>query len=220
FTRAIELDPKFAPAWRNRGAAYCDHLGQPARAVTDFSRAIELEPKDAKTWHSRGIAYSKLCQHDKAVADYTKAIKLNPKYVSAWYNRGRAYASLGQYDKARADYQTVLKLAPAHAGAHDALAWLLATCPDAKLRDAGQAVELAKKAMQLAPQNGSYWQTLGVARYRAGDWKSAVAALNKSMELQKGGGAVDRLFLAMAHQKLGNHGQARQAYDQAVQWLE
>src|SRR5262245_62722281 len=41
----------------------------------------------------------------------------------------------------------LLKLAPANAEAHGFLAWLLATCPDAKLWAPVRAVELARKAV-------------------------------------------------------------------------
>src|SRR5262249_31312816 len=109
---------------------------------------------------------------------------------------------------------------PDHTGAHNNLAWLLATCPDAKLRDPDQAVKLAKKAVKLAPKVGAHWNTLGVAHYRAGDWKGAVGALDKAVELGRGGDAVDHLFLAMAHWKLGNHEEARKAHKLAVTWLE
>jgi tetratricopeptide (TPR) repeat protein len=61
---------------------------------------------------------------------------------------------------------------------------------------------------------------LGVARYRAGHWKAAVQALEQSQKLREGGDAFDWLFLAMAHQKLGDADQARKCYTQAVQWLE
>ena len=113
---------------------------------------------------------------------------------------------------------TFLKLEPANAYFHNHLAWLLATYPDAKLRDPQQAVKLASKAVQLAPKEGGYWNTLGVAHYRADDWKAAVAALNKSVE-RKGGDASAWLFLAMAHHKLGNHDEGRKRYDQAVEWM-
>jgi DNA-directed RNA polymerase specialized sigma24 family protein len=66
------------------------------------------------------------------------------------------------------------------------MAWLLATCPDLKLPDAGRAVEALKKALQRSRQNGTCWAFLGMAHYRAGDWKAAVPALDKSMELGRG----------------------------------
>jgi serine/threonine protein kinase/Flp pilus assembly protein TadD len=100
------------------------------------------------------------------------------------------------------------------------LAWLLTTRPEANVRDPDRAVNLAKRAAGLAPEEGSVWKTLGVAHYRAGDWKAAVAALDKFLELRKGADAAVQLFLAMAHRKLGDHDEARKAYEQAVEWLE
>jgi tetratricopeptide (TPR) repeat protein len=100
------------------------------------------------------------------------------------------------------------------------VAWFFATCPEAKVRDPAEAVRLAKKAVELAPWEAGYWNTLGVAQYRAADWKAAVAALDKSVQMGKGGDAADWVFLAMAHCKLGNRAEARKWYDRAVTWLE
>jgi tetratricopeptide (TPR) repeat protein/serine/threonine protein kinase len=219
FTQAIELNPKLVKAWFGRGLA-SHNLGQYAEAVDDYSRAIDLDPKYANAWFNRGLVYDRLSQYDKAVADFTQAIELDPQFARPVYNRGIAYARLGQYDKATDDYETFLKLAPTNAGVHNSLAWLLATSPNAKRLDPDRAVRLARKAVQLAPKAGTYWRTLGVAHYRAGDWKAAVAALDKSVELRGGMDASDRLFLAMAYRKLGKHDESREAYNQALQWLE
>jgi serine/threonine protein kinase/WD40 repeat protein len=101
-------------------------------------------------------------------------------------------------------------------------AWVLATNPEAKLRDPDRAVELAQKAVDLCPKQAMYWNTLGVAHYRAGHWKDAITALTKSMELRKG--AMESSFgtfsLAMAHWRLDEKEMARQWYDRAVQWME
>jgi tetratricopeptide (TPR) repeat protein len=219
-SRAIELDPKLVRAWTNRGLAYYQ-LGQPDKAVADLSRAIELDPKYAAAWVTRGNVYCDcLGQPDKAVADYSRAIELDPKLVPAWLNRGNAYGKLGQYDKAIADYETAIKLAPTDARAHNALAWLLATCPDPKLRDPKRAVENGKKAVQLAPRDGNNWGTLGAAHYRAGQWKEAIAALDESRSLKPGWDAHAWFFLAMAHRKLGHDDESRKAFDQAILWLE
>jgi tetratricopeptide (TPR) repeat protein len=219
FSRAIELDPKNVNALISRGRAYSE-LDQLAKAVVDFSSAIQLAPEFPFAWYNRGNAYLRFGEWDKAVADYSRAIELAPNYAFAWYTRGLAYSKSGQWDKAVADFSRAIELAPKDARNHNALAWLLATCPDEKRRDPDRAVELAKKAVLLAPQAGGFWNTLGAAHYRAGDWKAAAAALEKSMELQKGGDASDWLFLAMAHEKLGRHDEARKYYDRAVEWME
>jgi tetratricopeptide (TPR) repeat protein len=66
--------------------------------------------------------------------------------------RGNAYNGLHQHDKAIADYSKAIELDPKNAGARNALAWLLATCPEAKFWDASKAVAHAKKAVELAPR--------------------------------------------------------------------
>src|SRR5262249_34692108 len=115
--------------------------------------------------------------------------------------------------------EAALAKSPANAGVHNQFAWMLANCPEIKLRDPKRAVELATKAVQLAPKVGGYWNTLGVAHYRAGDSKAALTSFDKSTQ-QRPGDAFDYFFLAMAHKKLGHDDEARKYYDQAIQWLE
>jgi serine/threonine protein kinase len=102
----------------------------------------------------------------------------------------------------------------------NSLAWLYADCPVLKLRNPIEAVTLAKKAVSLAPLAGSYWNTLGVAQYRAGDWSASIAALRQSMDKSKGGSAYDWFFLSMACHRLGQDEKARRWYDKAIAWME
>ncbi len=78
---------------------------------------------------------------------------------------------------------------------------------------------LATQAVELEPTSGIYWNTLGVAHYRAANWKGAVAALEKSMELRYGGDSFDWFFLAMAHSQLDDKALARNWYRAAVLWM-
>jgi superkiller protein 3 len=157
---------------------------------------------------------------DKAIVEFKKAIELDPKHSRAHNNLGNALHDQGKVDEAVAAYQKALAIEPQDALGHNELAWLLATCPNAKFHDAKRAVELAMRAVELKPQEGTCWNTLGVAHYRAGNWKDAVAGLEKSMELRKGGDAYDWFFLAMADWQLGRKKQARKWYDQAVAWAD
>ena len=126
----------------------------------------------------------------------------------------------GQPAEAIVTLQEGIHLAPNYAEAHNELAWLLATCLDAKLRDPGRAVALAKDAVALAPRNGADWNTLGVAHFRAGDWNEAASAFEKSMELRQGGDARDWFFLAMIHWRLDHQAEARKWYGRAVAWMQ
>jgi Flp pilus assembly protein TadD len=163
---------------------------------------------------------TKLRDPARAVELARKAVELAPKEGNNWNTLGKAQHRNGDWKAAIDAYAQAIDLEPKWAATWNDLAWLLATCPDSKLRDPGRAVELAKKAVELAPKEGNRWNTLGVARYRSGDWKAAVDALSKSMELSKGGDSFDWFFLAMAHWQLGDKPQARSWYGKAVPWME
>ena len=99
------------------------------------------------------------------------------------------------------------------------LAWGLAFSPDRQALDAKQAVELARKATEIAPGEGLFWNTLGAAYFRAGNWQECIKTLQKSMQLRKGGDGFDWLFLAMASHHLGMPNEANQWLNKAVQWI-
>jgi tetratricopeptide (TPR) repeat protein len=78
YTKAIELDPKYASLYHYRGFAYLN-LGQHRKAIEDFSKAIELAPKLAQAYFDRGLAYAKLGKRDLADKDQQKAKELRYK---------------------------------------------------------------------------------------------------------------------------------------------
>jgi predicted Zn-dependent protease len=88
------------------------------------------------------------------------------------------------------------------------LASALATCPDPSLRKPSRAVTVAQAVVREAPRNGLFWNTLGAAQCRAGDWAAAHAALERSVELRSGGDSFDWFFLAMACAQRGQVAQA------------
>jgi tetratricopeptide (TPR) repeat protein len=168
----------------------------------------------------RGQGLLQQQQWDKALADYSRAIELDTKYAEAWWQRGKTYAALKQWDKAITDQTQAIQLKSDWPQPHRDLAWLLATCPEARFRNPTRAVNLAERAVQLAPDDGGSYNTLGVAHYRAGDRKAASNALEKSMSLRQGGDPFDWLFFAMAQWRLGKKEEARTWYDRSVAWME
>jgi tetratricopeptide (TPR) repeat protein len=100
------------------------------------------------------------------------------------------------------------------------MAWALATHHDPKVRNPARAVVLARKAVDMYPRNANYWNTLGVAQYRAGDWRSAVDSLEKSMMLRDGGDGFDWYFAAMAYCQLGEKTRAEDFFRRAESWRQ
>ena len=158
--------------------------------------------------------------------------KLGPRHLETFWcmqHVAECYSALGRHADALKLGQETLAVRTAALGrdhpdtpaSMSFLADLLANCPDAALRDPKRAVELAKDAVELAPQFASSWQVLGWARYRTGAWKESIAALEKSIELRADGGdSFQWFFLAMAHWQVGNKEQAHKWYGRAVEWAD
>ena len=95
------------------------------------------------------------------------------------------------------------------------VSWLVARQRGATREAHRLAFLQAEAACRLEPTNGALLNTLGVAQYRAGHYREAVATLTQSDRLNSGGalGAqpADLAFLALAHHRLGEPDQARTA---------
>jgi tetratricopeptide (TPR) repeat protein len=197
-------------------------LGKVDDAMADYSKALELNPKLAQAWYLRALGHVKRSEHEKAISDLSRFIEVaagHPLLKEAYAQRAHCHYQLKHFGLARDDFLKLPKLAPTDALIHNALGWLFATAVEPSMRDSRQAVTLARKAVELAPKEGNYWNTLGVAHYRAGDWKACVAALDKARDL-RGSDPIDWFFLAMAHHKLGNDEQSSRLYARAIRWLE
>src|SRR5438552_2949277 len=59
FSQAIELDPKFSPAYRLRAAA-CAKMSDWAGAIVDLDTLVTLDPNDADIFNERGFARRQL----------------------------------------------------------------------------------------------------------------------------------------------------------------
>ena len=74
---------------------------------------------------------------------------------------------------------------------------------------ADEIVAVAQKAADWAPKDSACLNTLGIAQYRAGNWKAAAKTLEEGTSLAAGGNGVALIVLAMADWKLGRESDAR-----------
>ncbi|MBI3464218.1 MAG: hypothetical protein HY000_14355 [Planctomycetes bacterium] len=88
------------------------------------------------------------------------------------------------------------------------------------MRDPEQAIKLATQAIELQPENGLNYSALGIAQYRAGDWKACIAALEKAPQNPSAGPLATWFFRAMAYWQLDDKERAQKEYDYAVQWMD
>jgi len=109
YTRALELDRKYADAYNNRGVAYLTQKDY-AAAVADFTHSIEVAPSDA-AYNNRGSIFFSQQKIEEAIADFTAGIKLKAS-AEGYANRGVAYQQTSQEALALADYERAIELNP------------------------------------------------------------------------------------------------------------
>lgn len=151
----------------------------------------------------RGTAALDQHDYDTAIAEFTEVIRLDPTADAAYHNRASAYADKKEYAKAIADYEQAIRLAPGDSASHTSLAWLLATCPDPKVRDGRRAVELATRACQLSGwRDANDLENLAAGYAESGQFDKAVRwqteALNLGAGLEDGKESERRLELYKA----------------------
>jgi tetratricopeptide (TPR) repeat protein len=174
FDQCILLNPQNAVAYINRGTAYLQKQDND-RAIADCDQAIRLNPKGSVAYHNRGVAHLKKRNYDDALADYEHVIQIKPKDASAYLNRGAAHLGKCHYDEAIADYCHAIRFSPWSELAYQNLAWLLATCPNARFRNGKKAVEHATKACVLSEwKDPKTLSVLAAACAEGGDFESAL----------------------------------------------
>jgi WD40 repeat protein/serine/threonine protein kinase len=91
-------------------------------------------------------------------------------------------------------------------------AWRIVRVPNESERQYARALRLAQKAV-LTGYTADRLNTLGVAQYRAGAYRDAVATLEKSSGMRRAPSPADLAFLAMARFRLGQAQAARAALE-------
>jgi hypothetical protein len=81
-------------------------------------------------------------------------------------------------------------------------------------RRAAQVLKLARRAVELMPEDKMARESLGGVLYRTGDWKGCIESLMKTDAPTNGS-----FIGAMAHWQLGEKAKARELFEQADKWL-
>jgi tetratricopeptide (TPR) repeat protein len=158
--------------------------GQLDEAVVNFQKALKLNPKCALAYSGLGHIFLQKQQWDVAITNFQKALEFNPDLVDAHLNLGQALFQKGQLDQTMVHFHKALEIQPDNVDARMYLAWILATTPDAPLRNGHQAVELAQEANRLSDgQNPRVLTALAAAYAEAGRFSEAVAAARQARRL-------------------------------------
>ena len=183
FQEALEINPGYAEADNNLGGALLQK-GSVDEAITHFQKALQINPDYAEAHYNLGNALFRKGGMDEAISHFQKALQINPDYAEAHNNLGLALLQKGSVDEAIAHFQRALEIRPDHVGTLVNLAWVLATCPQASLRNGNKAVELAQRANQFVGDgNPAVLGTLAAAYAEAGRFPKAVETAQRALQV-------------------------------------
>ena len=109
-TRAIEIAPKHAEAYINRGRAY-HYLANYEEAIDNYTKTLSLKQYTADAYASRGDVYRVLNNVTQAIDDYTASLEKR-KNALIMSKRAKCYLETGKIDEAIRDYSYIVKHRP------------------------------------------------------------------------------------------------------------
>lgn len=180
-----------------------------AEADKDLSALVRHSPENPGL-RMLGIAvHAAMHRYDEALADCAEALRLVQKYAPAAVgevlnSRALVYAMMGKPAQSRADFERAIRSDRRNIEFANNLAWLLATSPDASVRDGKEAVRHARTAAALGNyHDAATLDTLAAAEAESGDFAAAAKYERSAISLWKGKpshGGDKRLLLYEKHQ--------------------
>jgi len=174
---ALEIDPKNAAVWGNKGLAL-HSLRRSDEAIQCYDRTLELDPTDAVAWENIGRALLNLGRYDKAIRCSDRALELDPTDAVAWENIGRALLILNRYEEAIRCYDRALEIDP-----YDNDAWYYKGCALHNLDQYEEAIRCYDKPLEIYPKFAIAWINKGDALHHLGRYDEAIQCCDRALEL-------------------------------------
>jgi tetratricopeptide (TPR) repeat protein len=220
YRQALEINRDLATLYPSK--QFCQrHLGLGYHLLGALFRDMG-KPDEAEEFHRQGLIVStQQPSKFEERADFQIAVaQALGNLVGPIFHQGERSLAFHFLELATQYQDAALKAKPNHKPYLEALGkprtdlyWELVPFPDPQFLDPRQILDFAKRS--------SSWQMYGIAAYRLGDYKDAIAKLEKSLE---GGTDITKVsawfFLAMANERLGEHEKARSWYAKAIQVMD
>jgi len=185
YREALRIAPELADVHDNLGIAL-DAKGQHDAALAEYVEAVRLAPTQAAAQYTLGQALGMSGHFQEAAIHFAAAVAVAPTFVEARYGLALAQAKAGQVRAAVAEFERVLRAQPDVPGVEIMLAWLLATCEDADLRDGPRATRLAEDAVQRSNrQDPDALNSLAAAYAESGRFDDAVQTAEAALEIAR-----------------------------------
>ena len=118
--------------------------------MAQYEKALGINPRAADLHYNLANALARQGRFDEAIAEFRQALDIKPDHAKARLYLGGALYQHGRMAEAVAQWRELIRFEPRDVPALNQLAWVLATSPDASVRNGPQALQLAQQAIQLS----------------------------------------------------------------------
>ena len=182
--QAILKIPLGVVLWQNGEKEECDRV---------FAEVAAHAANNPKLLDALGKAHLQLKRPKPAIRFFEQAVASSKNGLAYQISLAIAHEKAGDPSKTKSIYRELIDQHPESLDARNNLAYLLATCPDETLRDGKRALAMAMDVMrQTGNRTPATLDTLAAAQAETGDFKSAVATIDKALRIARETG-VERL---------------------------
>jgi cytochrome c-type biogenesis protein CcmH/NrfG len=201
---ANKLDAGSALAALSLAMVY-DRQGVDALATEQYQRAAALDPSNLKTKYFLAQSRMRDGRYKDAAVLLREVLARQPSEVPVAFALAACQVRLNQTDKARATLESALKVAPGHPALLNALARVLASSQDARVREPGRALALARELFARY-RNGEGAQTLALALAANGQFGDAVTLQRMIIAKEREGNSAPPKALLLRNLSLYERG--------------
>lgn len=205
---------KISPAADNAARASAEYQlglialrsGDGEAAREHLNTALAQEPRLAEAHVQLATLDGQQGRFSTAADHFAAALEITPGDLQSRIGRTVALLLAERYADALAHLEASLTVAPDSAELEDALARLLATCPDPALRDGARALALAQQVIQAEP-DFEHARTVAMAMAELGRYEEAAAWQQQIIRRAGQAGRDDLVPALRAHLKLYQRGE-------------
>jgi tetratricopeptide (TPR) repeat protein len=148
--------------------------GQTNRAIEHFTSAVTYQPNYVEAQLALADLLRRNGQSQASLVNYRRALEINPRASQARLGFAIALSSLGRYREARDWLTEAMKTAPDHPEFAHALARVLSTAPDEKIRDGSRAQAIVQGLLEKQ-KTTDLGETLAMTLAELGQFDKAAA---------------------------------------------
>ena len=177
YTKAISINKKEPDALMNRGNIYFD-LGKDSLALKDYRKSMTVKKKNPKLFANIGSILGRQEKYDSALYYLNTSMALDSSDKGTYLVRGLCLSKMKKYSESNADYSHYLRMDPENDKVISGIG-----INYQGLKNFRESIIWFEKAIQVNPNEGSYYLDISYSYYSMNDTAKARENVLKAKKL-------------------------------------